>query len=91
MKCTNCSSDKTVKRGFRQTNQGKKQLYLCKSCKRKFVTGLKKHRYPESVIKEAAKMRANGKKLREIQLWLDSRGYKTSLWTISKWDRKFNK
>ena len=37
-KCIYCNSNKTKKRGFRQTeNRGKIQRHFCKDCKRSFV------------------------------------------------------
>jgi len=89
MKCLHCNSKDIVKRGFRYNDLGKRQLYLCRKCGKKFTPGLRRHRYPPSLIFKCVAMRKGGKKLKDIQNYADNKGFKVSLWTISKWHDKF--
>lgn len=91
--CVFCHSEKLVKNGKRKRNVETKQSYLCKSCKKQFVEpdGFERMRHPKKVIARAVHMYNDGLSLFNVQNHL--RQYdkvKVSIWTISKWHRKFS-
>lgn len=87
-KCKNCKND-VVKRGFRYTNLGKKQLFLCKSCNRKQTLGWTKMRYKKEIVMHAVAMYEKGYSLSRIKSALREDGTEVSRWSILKWVRKF--
>ena len=88
MKCTHCSS-RAVRRGLRPTNLGKKQLYLCTKCKRKFTTEWPKMRFRRSDVMRAVKLYKSGLSSSKVKRQLEARDVHVSRWTIIKWSRRF--
>ncbi|KHO48480.1 MAG: hypothetical protein QT00_C0001G0498 [archaeon GW2011_AR5] len=88
MKCPHCTG-RGVKRGLRRTNLGKKQLYLCTKCGRKFTTDWPKMRFHRSDVMHAVRLYKSGSSSSKVKRQLESRGVKVSRWTIIKWVRRF--
>lgn len=40
-KCIYCGSENTIRNGLRKNKFGKKQIFKCKDCKRKFVDDIR--------------------------------------------------
>lgn len=89
MTCIHCRSKQTVKRGFRYNTNEKRQLYLCKSCHRKFTPAPRRFRHREQDIRFAVQIYRKGLSLSEVQHELNRKGVKVSRWTIAKWNRRF--
>ena len=86
--CKYCGS-RTVKRGLRKTNLGRKQTYLCRKCKRKSTIDWPRMRFPQREVMHAVRLRKNGFSTSEVQRRMKEKGVKVSRWTIIKWERKF--
>jgi len=78
-----------VRRGFRQTRLGKKQMYLCTNCSRKFTAEWPKMRFRKEDVMHAVKLYKSGMSSAKVKAKLESRGVTVSRWTIIKWSRKF--
>jgi len=93
MKCPKCKSKEIVKRGSRYNKSGKKQLYLCKKCKIKFVEqdGFERMRNNKKIIVRAIHLHNEGLSLFQVKdhLWQHD-GVKVSRETIRKWGNKFS-
>jgi transposase-like protein len=89
--CPRCGSRKTVLRGFRHGAAASKQLYLCRSCGRKFTpdNGYLRMRFSPQEIQEALSLIKKGYSLAEARTRLQRRGIRVSRWTIAKWARKY--
>ena len=89
--CPYCSSHGIVLRGKRYNMSGKKQLYKCNSCQRKFTNndGFLRMRFKPEVIERAVELRKHGSSLSEVQARLAGMDVHVSRWTISKWEKKF--
>lgn len=91
--CPNCSCEDIFKRGQRKTKIGTKQIYCCKSCKKRFVLSPIKH------IKGNSKMICltmdlfyKGNSLRDIaDTFKQFYNIKISHETIRNWIRRFSK
>jgi len=93
MKCPFCKSEKTIRRGKRYNNLGKKQKYLCSTCRKWFVEddGFKRMRHkPEDIIR-AIHLHNNGLSLfyTKDHLWQHD-GVKVTKRTISQWTKKYS-
>ena len=92
-KCIFCKSYFVVKNGLRKRNIRTKQSYLCKNCGRQFVEvdGFERMRHNPKHILRAIHMYNDGMSLFNVQnhLWQHD-GVKITLWTISKWHKKFS-
>lgn len=54
MKCPECKSKNTIKKGKRKTRYNLEQVYYCKTCRKRFVNRYLRHRtYPTRVIYHA--------------------------------------
>ena len=93
MKCPKCKSKNISRRGFRYNKLGKKQLYLCNDCSRKFVVddGFKRMRFKKEIIARAIHMHIDGFSLFKTQyhLWQHD-GVKVTRRTISQWSKKYS-
>lgn len=91
--CVFCNSEHIIKNGKRKRNIRTKQSYLCKFCKKQFVEpdGFERMRHRKKVIARAVHMYNDGMSLFNVQnhLWQHD-GVKVSVWTISKWHKKFS-
>ena len=90
-KCPHCGSRKAVLRGFRKNSSEKKQLFLCKSCGKKFTPddGFLRMRFPPAVIREAVSLYQKGLSSSEVRMRLEREGVRVSRWTILKWARRY--
>jgi transposase-like protein len=88
-KCFFCKSNSTVKRGFRYNDSGKKQIYKCNKCKRKFTIENRRLRFKEVEIKKAISLYRKGMSLSEVQLEMKRKGLNVSRWMISLWNKKY--
>lgn len=91
--CPYCLSGKTVLRGFRKNDSGKKQLFLCRSCGRKFTpdNGYLRMRFSPKAIREAVSLYGKGFSSAEVRTRLERRGIRVSRWTVLKWARKYGR
>ncbi len=103
--CPSCRSKKTVLAGFRHNRgmagrcpmtpsfQTSKQLFLCRSCGRKFTpdNGYLRMRYPPETIQEAVTLVKKGYSLSEARTRLKRKGVRVSRWSIAKWARRFGR
>jgi transposase-like protein len=103
-KCPHCHGSHTVLRGFRH-NQGivgrcpetpsfqKKQLFLCKSCGRKFTPddGYLRMRFPRETIRKAVSLYGKGFSSSEVRTRLERQGIRVSRWTVLKWVKRFGR
>lgn len=87
MNCPYCRSA-AVRCGFRKTNLGRKQMYLCRKCG-KFTPEWNKMRFRKSDVMYAVKLYKSGLSAGKVKNQMESRGVTVSRWTILKWYRKF--
>ncbi len=87
--CIFCRSARIVKRGFRYNSSGKKQLFLCNKCGKKFTPNSRRMRFPEKEIKYAVKLHVKGMSLSDVQREMKRRGISVSRWSISLWSKKY--
>ena len=87
MNCPKCCVE-SVKRGFRQTNLGKKQLYLC-GTHGKFTPDCPKMRFRQSNVMHAVRLYKRGLSSSRVQKILEGEDVRVSRWTIIKWHKKF--
>jgi transposase-like protein len=81
-----------MKAGFRHSSVASKQIFLCRSCGRKFTpdNGFLRMRYPPEIIREAVSLKGKGFSLAEIRLRLERKGVRVSRWSIANWARRFS-
>lgn len=92
-RCVFCKSSSVVKNGSRKRKVRTKQSFLCMSCGKQFVDpdGFERMRHNPEDILRAIHMYNDGMSLFNVQnhLWQHD-GVKVTLWTISKWHKKFS-
>src|SRR3989344_6301243 len=95
MKCSFCgSSDKTWRRGWRYNKSGKKQMWWCNSCKRRFTPddGFWKMKHSPKIITEACSSYKRGMSLKNVKDHLSEyRETDISRASILNWVRKYSK
>jgi len=93
MKCPKCKGKFISKRGKRYNKSGKKQLYLCNKCGRKFVeqNGFERMRYNKRDIVRAIHLHNEGLSLFQVKdhLWQHD-GVKVSREAIREWCSKYS-
>jgi transposase-like protein len=92
--CPYCGSEKTIARGYRYAEVGKKRLRLCKKCGRKYTAGEKdflRMRYSKDTILSAVKLYKSGYSLAEAKKHLSRNDVEVSRWAILLWVRKYGK
>ena len=91
LNCPYCFSGRTVLRGFRRNLSGKKQLFLCRACGRKFTQddGYLRMRFSPETIREAVSLYGKGFSSAEVRKRLETKGVRVSRWSILKWARRF--
>ena len=92
--CKFCGSENVIKRGFKKTQQGKKQRFLCKDCKRRFVVndGFEKMKANPQIITISLDLYFKGISLRSIVDHLKQfYNVEVSHVAIYKWIRKYVK
>ena len=69
MNCPYCKSEDIVKAGKKYNKYVEKQLYLCKSCRRRFVKrdGFEGMSYPKEIILKTLHLYAEGLSLSKIR------------------------
>ena len=88
MECPGCKYQ-MVRRGFRSTNLGKKQMYLCMKCKKKMTPEWPRMRFSREDVMYAVYLYSKGLSSSKIKERLSKRDVSVSRWTITKWCRKF--
>ena len=88
MKCPHCGSA-VVKHGFRKTNLGNKQLYVCTKCRRKITFDWPKMRFEKEEVMYAVKLYKSGMSSAKVKKQLEAKGVSVSRWTIIKWTKRF--
>jgi transposase-like protein len=105
LNCPRCFSRRTVLRGFRYNHgmigrclqtpsfQNRKQLFLCKSCGRKFTQddGYLRMRFSPETIRGAVSFYGKGFSSAEVRTRLERKGIRVSRWTIIKWVNRFGR
>ena len=91
--CKFCNSVKTVKRGLRKIKTGTRQIYYCRSCKKRFsLSGLPLFSYPVKAIISALIFYYLGYSLAETQSRIKGRfKISPSVPTVLKWIKRFDK
>jgi transposase-like protein len=91
--CPYCSSERTVLRGLRKNLKSDKQLFLCRSCGRKFTQddGYLRMRFPRETIKEAVSLYGKGFSSAEVRKNLERKGVRVSRWTVIRWAKRFGR
>ena len=91
--CPHCRGRDTVLRGFRKNDTGRKQLFLCRNCGRKFTKddGYLRMRFPRETIREAVSLYGKGYSSAEVRTHLEREGVRVSRWTVLKWTRRFGR
>ena len=91
--CPNCNGKKTIKRGFRKTeNRGKIQRYYCQDCKKRFVEddGFTRMRNNPLKITQAMHMYFSGVSLRKTQEHLGIfYNHNASHMSVLRWIRRY--
>lgn len=92
--CPNCGSEKTVWRGRRYNQCGKKHLRLCKECSRKFIPddGFLGMRHKSRHIVVAVDLYRSGLSLQQVKnhLW-QHYSVNVARKTVLEWVRKYSK
>jgi len=91
--CRFCNSVDLMKWGCRKTLQGKKPVFKCRSCGRRFVVdeGFLKSRYDPKIVTLALDLYFKGASLRKVTQHLAQfYGVKVSQVAVLKWIRKFS-
>jgi transposase-like protein len=93
VKCSNCGSEKVVKKGMTTTkNRGKQQRFLCKDCKRTFIPdmGFWKMKNKDEIVTMCVDMYISNLSSRKMRNQLLRHfGIKISHITILDWVRKY--
>ncbi len=93
-KCPSCGKASAVLRGFRHNQKGKKQLFLCRGCGRKFTPddGYLRMRFPPGVIREAVSLYGKGFSSSDVCKYMArKKGVRVSRWTVLCWVRRYGK
>jgi transposase-like protein len=105
-KCPRCGKASVVLRGFRHNRgmagrcpmtpsfQNKKQLFLCRSCGRKFThdDGYLRMRFPPGIIREAVSLYGKGFSSSDVSKYMArKKGVRVSRWTVLCWVRRYGK
>lgn len=90
-KCPHCGRKQTIKKGKRKTRYGKKQVYFCKLCRKRFTDREMNHRtYPPNVIYYSLLYYNLGYTLKETSKQVNKRfAVKTSPTTVHTWLKEF--
>jgi putative transposase len=91
--CRFCNSVDLLRWGYRETRQGKRPRFKCRTCGKRFVAdeGFLKSRYDPKIVTLCLDMFYKGASLRKItQHVAQFYGLKVSHVTILKWVRKFS-
>jgi len=91
--CRFCNSVDLLKWGYRETRTGKKPVYKCRSCGKRFVVdeGFLKSRYDPKIVTLALDLYYKGASLRKVTQHLAQfYGIKVSQVAVLKWIRKFS-
>ena len=90
--CPYCHSKNYTKRGYRNTESGKKQRLYCKDCKKCFVLDVvKKHKGNDQIVTLTMDLFYKGLSLRDIQNTIyQFFGIRVHHETIRRWIRKFS-
>jgi transposase-like protein len=91
--CRFCNSVDLLRWGYRETRQGKRPRFKCRTCGKRFVAdeGFLKSRYDPKIVTLALDLYFKGASLRKvIQHICQFYGVKVSHVTILKWVRKFS-
>jgi transposase-like protein len=90
--CKFCSSENVVKRGYRNTQNGKVQRFFCKDCKRKFIVdeGFERMKATPETVTVALDLYFKGISMRAIVDHIKQfHGVEVSHVAIYKWIRKY--
>lgn len=89
--CIYCHSTKIVKSGLRKNKSGNIQVFLCKTCHRKFSynLGFEKMKHNPKAITTAMQLYFSGESLRNTANSLKLLGVEVSYQTISNWIKKY--
>lgn len=82
-----------MKWGYRKTRQGKKPVFKCRTCGKRFVAdeGFLKHRFDPKIVTLALDLYFKGASLRKVTQHLAQfYGIKVSQVAVLKWIRKFS-
>ena len=93
-KCPNCSSTRTVWRGYRRNNSGDRHLRKCNACGKKYTPddGFLRMRFPKEIVLEAVSLYQKGFSTQEVVTRMKRmHGVELSRWIIIIWYRKFGK
>lgn len=89
--CKFCSSGKIVKRGIRKLKTGKKQIYFCKNCNKRFSEGLSKKRFNFKIILNAVCSYNQGYSYEEVRDVINRKNkVDISTTSISRWVKEFD-
>ncbi len=91
--CRFCNSVDLLKWGYRKTRSGKKSVFKCRTCGKRFVVdeGFLKHRFDPKIVTLALDLYFKGASLRKVTQHLAQfYGIKISQVAILKWIRKFS-
>jgi len=91
--CRFCNSVDLLKWGYRKTLQGKKPVFKCRTCGKRFVVdeGFLKSRYDPKIVTLALDLYFKGASLRKVTQHLAQfYGIKVSQVAVLKWIRKFS-
>ena len=91
MNCKYCESSKVVKKGWRKSKNGSKQVYLCKDCGKRFTPGLAKKRFNINIILNAVNAYNQGYSYSEV-CELISRKNKVILGksSVARWVKEYS-
>jgi putative transposase len=91
--CRFCNSVDLLKWGYRRTRQGKKTVFKCRTCGKRFVVdeGFLRSRFDPKIVTLALDLYFKGASLRKVTQHLAQfYGIKVSQVTVLKWIRKFS-
>jgi len=91
--CRFCNSVDLLRWGYRKTRQGKKIVFKCRTCGKRFVTdeGFLKSRFDPKIVTLALDLYFKGASLRKVTQHLAQfYGIKVSQVAVLKWIRKFS-
>ncbi len=91
IKCKHCGSEKIVKRGVRKLGRGKKQMYSCRNCNKRFSLGVSKKKFNVNLILKAVCAYNQGYSLDEV-CDLIGRKYKAAISrsSVSNWCKEYS-
>jgi len=90
IKCKNCNSNNTIKKGARKSKLQSKQIYQCKDCSKKFTLDSTKTTYPINIILQSISTYNLGYNLKQTQKKIETK-HKTKIpiSTISSWINQY--